>query len=105
MSCKLHPITEIDWLAREPVTSVLEKRGERIHPASADLANESSHIESESAEHDLHCFQAIRRMDRFSSRTLLFHDRRRSHRPWIGDPAGAGLLPAREPENRRRTSG
>ena len=32
-------------------------------PASALLSSESSHIESESAEHDLHCFQAIRRMD------------------------------------------
>ena len=53
----------IDWLAQHPVTTVLQARGERIHPASASLANESGHIESESAEHDLHCFQAIRRMD------------------------------------------
>ena len=59
----LHPDLEIDWLAQHPVTAVLEARGERIHPASALLANESRHIESESAEHDLHCFQAIRRMD------------------------------------------
>ena len=42
---------------------MLEKAGERIHPASAWLANESAHIEDESAEHDLHAFQAIRRMD------------------------------------------
>ncbi|MFL6017537.1 MAG: alpha/beta fold hydrolase, partial [Gaiellaceae bacterium] len=60
---KLHPDLEIDWLAQHPVTTVLEARGEQIHPASAFLANESRHIESESAEHDLHCFQAIRRMD------------------------------------------
>jgi hypothetical protein len=58
-----HPDLEIDWLAQHPVTTVLRARGERIHPASALLANESAHIESESAEHDLHCFQAIRRMD------------------------------------------
>ncbi|MGI9095160.1 MAG: alpha/beta fold hydrolase, partial [Thermoleophilaceae bacterium] len=51
---------EIDWLAQDPVTRVLEKEGERIHPASEHLANESRHIESESAEHDLHAFQAIR---------------------------------------------
>jgi pimeloyl-ACP methyl ester carboxylesterase len=51
---KLHPDLRIDWLAQNPVTRVLEARGERIHPASALLANESQHIESESAEHDLH---------------------------------------------------
>jgi pimeloyl-ACP methyl ester carboxylesterase len=60
---KLHPDLEIDWLAQHPVTQVLQARGEQIHPASRFLANESGHIESESAEHDLHCFQAIRRMD------------------------------------------
>jgi pimeloyl-ACP methyl ester carboxylesterase/predicted glycosyltransferase len=59
----LHPDLEIDWLAQHPVTRVLEGRGERIHAASAWLANESGHIEHESGEHDLHAFQAIRRMD------------------------------------------
>ena len=53
----------MDWLAQHPVTAVLEARGERIHPASRFLASESKHIESESAEHDLHAFQALRRMD------------------------------------------
>ena len=38
---------EIDWLAQDPVTRVLEEEGERIHPASAQLANESRHLESE----------------------------------------------------------
>src|SRR5262245_14528652 len=42
----LHPDLEIDWLAQHPVTAVLAARGERIHPASAFLANESGHIES-----------------------------------------------------------
>ena len=87
---KLHPDLEIDWLAQSPVTSVLEKRGERIHPASADLANESSHIESESAEHDLHCFQAIRRMDEILfSNFMVFHDlvREEPYDLWIGDEA------------------
>jgi pimeloyl-ACP methyl ester carboxylesterase/predicted glycosyltransferase len=87
---KLHPDLEIDWLAQSPVTAVLEQRGERIHPASADLANESGHIESESAEHDLHCFQAIRRMDEilFSNFTV-FHDlvREEPYDLWIGDEA------------------
>jgi hypothetical protein len=58
-----HPDLLIDWLAQPPVTRVLEERGERVHPASRVLASESSHIESEAGEHDLHVFQALRRMD------------------------------------------
>jgi len=87
---KLHPDLEIDWLAQHPVTAVLETRGERIHPASALLANESRHIESESAEHDLHCFQAIRRMDEILlANFMLFHDlvRDEQYDLWIGDEA------------------
>lgn len=60
---KLHPGLQVDWLAQDPVTRMLEAHGERIHPISARLANESRHIEAESGEHDLHAFQAIRRMD------------------------------------------
>jgi predicted glycosyltransferase len=59
----LHPDLQIDWLAQDPVTRVLEHEGEMIHAASGSLVSESAHIESESAEHDLHCFQAWRRMD------------------------------------------
>jgi pimeloyl-ACP methyl ester carboxylesterase/predicted glycosyltransferase len=87
---KLHPDLEIDWLAQNPVTRVLEARGERIHPASAHLANESGHIESESAEHDLHCFQAIRRMDEILlANFMVFHDlvRDEDYDLWIGDEA------------------
>jgi pimeloyl-ACP methyl ester carboxylesterase/predicted glycosyltransferase len=87
---KLHPDLEIDWLAQHPVTRVLEARGERIHPASALLANESGHIESESAEHDLHCFQAIRRMDEILlANFMVFQDlvREEPYDLWIGDEA------------------
>ena len=57
------PDVTVDWLAQHPVTRVLADRGEHVHPASRELANESGHIEHESGEHDLHAFQAIRRMD------------------------------------------
>jgi len=60
---KLHPDLQIDWLAQDPVTRLLDANGERIHPLSTRLASESRHIELEAGEHDLHCFQAIRRMD------------------------------------------
>jgi hypothetical protein len=87
---KHHPDLEIDWLAQHPVTAVLEAAGERIHPASALLANESGHIESESAEHDLHCFQAIRRMDEILlAKFMVFHDLvcDEPYDLWIGDEA------------------
>jgi predicted glycosyltransferase len=87
---KLHPDLEIDWLAQHPVTRVLQAAGERIHAASALLSSESGHIESESAEHDLHCFQAIRRMDEILlSNFMVFHDlvRDEPYDLWIGDEA------------------
>src|SRR5205823_12421458 len=55
------PGLEIQWLAQHPVTTVLEHRGETIHPASAELASEAIHIDREAGEHDLHAFQAPRR--------------------------------------------
>jgi predicted glycosyltransferase len=72
---KLQPDLEIDWLAQHPVTAVLETRGERIHPMSAELASESAHITAESSEHDLNAFQAIRRMDEILlANFMVFHD-------------------------------
>ena len=75
-SCgSIHPDLEIDWLAQHPVTAVLETRGERIHPLSAELANESAHIAAESDDHDLNAFQAIRRMDEILvANFMVFHD-------------------------------
>jgi pimeloyl-ACP methyl ester carboxylesterase/predicted glycosyltransferase len=84
------PDLEIDWLAQNPVTRVLEAEGERIHPASRFLASESGHIESECAEHDLHAFQAIRRMDEIlCANFMVFHDvvRDDPYDLWIGDEA------------------
>ncbi len=71
----LVPDIQIDWLAQNPVTKVLEGEDERIHPASEHLANESRHFESESAEHDLQVFQTWRRMDEILvANFMLFHD-------------------------------
>ena len=86
----LHPDLEIDWLAQHPVTAVLAGLGERIHPASAFLASESGHFESESAEHDLHCFQAWRRMDEIMlANFMVFRDLAADEQYdlWIGDEA------------------
>ncbi len=86
----MRPGLEIDWLAQDPVTRVLEARGERIHPASARLANESSHIESEAAGHDLHVFETLRRMDEIVvSNFMVFHELAAAepYDVWIGDEA------------------
>ena len=86
----LHPDLQIDWLAQDPVTRVLETAGERIHPASALLANESRHIAAESREHELNVFQAWRRMDEILlANFMVFRDlvRDEPYDLWIGDEA------------------
>lgn len=53
----------IDWLAQEPVTTLLRAADERVHPASRQLASESAHFAAQAREHDLHAFEALRSMD------------------------------------------
>jgi predicted glycosyltransferase len=73
---------EVDWLAQDPVTRVLEAAGERVHPASRSLLNESGHIEAEAGEHDLHAFEALRRMDEiFVANFMLFDEVIRTDMP------------------------
>ncbi|MGB0100003.1 MAG: alpha/beta fold hydrolase [Nocardioides sp.] len=84
------PDVEVEWLSQSPVTDFLEEAGERVHPASACLASESGHIESEAGEHDLHAFQAIRRMDEILVANFMVFDdlvRERDFDLWIGDEA------------------
>jgi pimeloyl-ACP methyl ester carboxylesterase/predicted glycosyltransferase len=87
---KLHPGLHVDWLTQHPVTEMLARRGEHIHPASAFLASESRHLEGESAEHDLHVFQAARRMDEILvSNFMVFADlvEDEPYDLWVGDEA------------------
>jgi predicted glycosyltransferase len=87
---ELHPDLEVDWLAQHPVTTLLEARGEHVHPASATLASESGHIEAECAEHDLHSFQAWRRMDEILLANFMVFRDLVSENPydlWVGDEA------------------
>ncbi len=86
----IEPELEIDWLAQDPVTRVLEACGERIHPASGRLANESRHIAAESREHELDVFGAWRRMDEILlANFMLFYDvaGAEPYDVWIGDEA------------------
>jgi pimeloyl-ACP methyl ester carboxylesterase/predicted glycosyltransferase len=66
---RLHPDLRVDWLAQDPVSRVLADRGEHVHPASRELAEEVAHVEDECADHDLNVFRAVRRMDE-----ILVHD-------------------------------
>ncbi|HJY69419.1 MAG TPA: glycosyltransferase, partial [Streptosporangiaceae bacterium] len=87
---KLRPGLEVHWLAQHPVTELLKRRGELIHPASAFLASESGHIESEAAEHDLHAFHAVRNMDEILiSNFMVFADlvQDEPFDLWVGDEA------------------
>lgn len=54
---------QIDWLTQAPVTQVVRDAGHHVHPASQWLASESAHLAEEAGEHDLHVFDAFRRMD------------------------------------------
>ena len=80
--------SRIEWLAQPPVTDVLAAAGEIIHPASAELASETEHWESEASDHDLHAFQAFRSMDEiFCANYLLFDEvvRETPYDLWVGD--------------------
>ncbi|MCW2847486.1 MAG: alpha/beta fold hydrolase [Marmoricola sp.] len=87
---KERPEVEVQWLTQAPVLQFLEQRGETVHPASAHLVSESTHFESESGEHDLHAFQAIRRMDEVLVNNFMVFDdlvSRESFDLWVGDEA------------------
>ncbi len=84
------PDLQIEWLAQHPVTTVLERSGERIHPMSSLLASESTHWERAAHEHHLHCFQAFRDMDEILlANFMVFLDavRETPYDLWIGDEA------------------
>lgn len=85
---RARPGLRIDWLAQPPVAGVVAAAGERVHPASAWLAGESAHIESEAGEHDLRVFEAVRRMDEILvANFMVFADlvRDEPYDLWIAD--------------------
>jgi pimeloyl-ACP methyl ester carboxylesterase len=84
------PDLEVQWLTQSPVAEFLERRGEVVHPASRLLASESGHFEAESGEHDLHAFQAVRRMDEVLVNNFMVFDdlvEREQFDLWLGDEA------------------
>ena len=68
---KLQPELEIDWFTVDPAARYLEQEGERLHPMTKRLANESRHFEHVAGEHDLHAFFALRTMDEIMVRNFM----------------------------------
>ncbi|HEV2140661.1 MAG TPA: alpha/beta fold hydrolase [Candidatus Dormibacteraeota bacterium] len=82
------PGLEVEWLAQAPLTTLLEAVGEKVHPASHELAPESAHVDNEAREHELHAFQMIRRMDEIlCANFMVFHDvvAQEKFDAWIAD--------------------
>ncbi|MDP3820903.1 MAG: alpha/beta fold hydrolase [Burkholderiales bacterium] len=67
----LQPDLEIDWFTVHPASTYLEREGERLHPITKRLANESRHVEAMAGEHDLQAFFALRTMDELMARNFL----------------------------------
>lgn len=68
---KLQPDLEIDWFTVDPAATYLQREGERLHPITQRLANESRHVEAQAGEHDLQAFFALRTMDEVMARNFM----------------------------------
>ena len=68
---KLQPDLAIDWFTVDPAAGYLAREGERVHPITGRLANESRHFEHMAGEHDLHAFFALRTMDEVMANNFM----------------------------------
>jgi predicted glycosyltransferase len=68
---KLQPDLAIDWFTVDPAARYLEREGERLHPITQRLANESRHFEAVAGEHDLSAFFALRTMDEIMTNNFM----------------------------------
>lgn len=68
---KLQPDLQIDWFTVDPAARYLEREGERLHPITTRLANESRHFEQVAGEHDLPAFFALRTMDEIMTANFM----------------------------------
>ena len=73
---KQKPDLSIDWLAMDPVKTFLENRGERIHPMSQFLRDESGRFESNgTAAFSLNATEAYWEMDKLlNNNFMVFSD-------------------------------
>jgi pimeloyl-ACP methyl ester carboxylesterase/UDP:flavonoid glycosyltransferase YjiC (YdhE family) len=84
----LHPDATVDFLAADPARRAVEAAGERLHPATDLLLNESAHVEGWARDHELHAFNALWHMDEIMSANFMaFADvvEREPYDLWVGD--------------------
>jgi pimeloyl-ACP methyl ester carboxylesterase/predicted glycosyltransferase len=60
---KLEPDLRIDWFTVDPAAAYLEREGEKLHPMTRYLSNESRHLEDMAGEHEVPAFFVLRTMD------------------------------------------
>jgi pimeloyl-ACP methyl ester carboxylesterase len=84
----LDPDVIVDFLACDPADRVVQHWGERLHPATRLLQNETRHFEGWAADHELHAFNALWDMDEIMTAnfmTLADVVERERYDLWIGD--------------------
>ena len=84
----LDPDVIVDFLAGDPADRVVQHWGERLHPATRLLQNETKHFEGWAADHELHAFNALWDMDEIMTAnfmTLADVVERERYDLWIGD--------------------
>jgi pimeloyl-ACP methyl ester carboxylesterase/predicted glycosyltransferase len=85
----MYPDATVDFLAAGPADRVVEVSGERLHPATSLLLNESAHVESwATADHQLHAFNALWDMDEImAANFMVFADAVEAgdYDLWVGD--------------------
>jgi pimeloyl-ACP methyl ester carboxylesterase/UDP:flavonoid glycosyltransferase YjiC (YdhE family) len=85
---EIHPDATVDFLAADPARRVVEVTGERLHPATDLLMNESAHVEGWARDHELHAFNAMWDMDEImAANFMVFADvvEREPYDLWVGD--------------------
>jgi pimeloyl-ACP methyl ester carboxylesterase len=83
-----YPDVTVDFLAADPTRRVVELAGERVHPATDHLMNESAHFEGWARDHELHAFNALWDMDEIQAANfMVFSDvvERERYDLWVGD--------------------
>ena len=85
----IYPDTTVDFLAADPARRVVEVSGERVHPSTSLLLNESAHFEGwATADHQLHAFNALWDMDEImAANFMVFADAVEAddYDLWVGD--------------------
>ena len=85
---EIHPDVEVAFLAANPADRLVEAAGERLHPATRLLLNESAHVEGWARDHELHAQNALWDMDEvLAANFMTFADvvEREDYDLWVGD--------------------